>query len=83
MLSDKDIIRMAREAGFHVVGDPAEPDIVVGHYEGIANRELERFAALVAASERERCAEVCNTMSTDETKWCSPTDCANEIRKLT
>ena len=45
--------------------------------------ELLHFAALVAAHERERCAALCDTMSTDETKWCSPTDCANEIRKLT
>ena len=43
-----DIIKMAREAGFNPVS-----------YTG-ANLELfERFAALVAAHEREACAKVC------------------------
>jgi hypothetical protein len=44
-----DIIKMAREAGFNPVS-----------YTG-ANLELfERFAALVAAAEREACAKVCD-----------------------
>ena len=44
-----DIIKMAREAGFNPVS-----------YTG-ANLELfERFAALVAAHEREACAKVCD-----------------------
>ena len=48
-----DIIRMAKEAGLSneigVFGYPYLP-------------ELERFAALVAAAEREACAKVCEKM---------------------
>ncbi len=47
-----DIIKMAREAGFNPVS-----------YTG-ANLELfERFAALVAAAEREACAKVCDVLA--------------------
>jgi hypothetical protein len=49
MMTREEIIRMAREAGFNPVS-----------YTG-ANLELfERFAALVAAAEREACAKVCD-----------------------
>jgi hypothetical protein len=59
-----DIIKMAREAGFNPVS-----------YTG-ANLELfERFAALVAAREREACAKVCETFYNHEAK-----DCAEAIR---
>ena len=44
-----DIIRLAREAGF--VGWLAETPFVT--------ESFERFAALVAAAEREACAEIC------------------------
>ena len=44
-----DIIRMALEAGF-----PCDEDWVAYGLEG-----FERFAALVAAAEREACAKVC------------------------
>jgi hypothetical protein len=44
-----DIIRMAREAGF---------SSAVGKHIGLDD-DLERFAALVAAAEREACAKVC------------------------
>ena len=46
-----DIIRMAREVGF----DDFEQDYM-----------LERFAALVAAAEREACARVCDTHTVDD-----------------
>jgi hypothetical protein len=49
-----DIIRMAHEAGFS--------DIVkkgVWITDGFWDEELERFAELVAAAEREACARVC------------------------
>ena len=42
-----EIIRMAREAG-------------IAHAAGIYMEHLERFAALVAAHEREACAKVCD-----------------------
>jgi len=45
-----DIIRMAKEAGWKRVDHPAFPVLV---------ERIERFAALVAAAEREACAKVC------------------------
>ena len=60
-MTQEDIIRMAREAGLRVgtnlsgvvlVGSPAE--IGLAH---LTIEELERFAALVAAAEREACAK--------------------------
>ena len=59
-----DIIRMAREAGMERVIDI--------HKDGTRTIELphpdllERFAALVAAAEREACAEVCEA---EAEKW--------------
>lgn len=65
----EDIIRMAREAGFAGGGCEA----------------LFRFAALVAAAEREACAKVCDEMEekaegTECCKWPTPADCAYAIR---
>lgn len=51
-----DIIRMAEEAGFQT--DLQDVWIT---YDGIWSEEFERFAALVAAAEREACAKVCET----------------------
>ena len=48
-----DIIRMAKEAGWKRVDHPAFPVLV---------ERIERFAALVAAAERETCAEVCEKL---------------------
>jgi hypothetical protein len=49
-----DIIRMAREAGM------AEPqEVMYNNFWTADQKELERFAALVAAAEREACAKVC------------------------
>ena len=56
-MKQEDIIRMAREAGMEQDGDnffsPSHEEIDV-HI-----TDLERFAALVAAAEREACAKVC------------------------
>ena len=46
-----DIIRMAREAGWVIA-----PATLSG---------LERFAALVAAHEREQCAKICDALAVD------------------
>ena len=46
----RDIIRLAREAGWH------DELLSVSFTEPL----LERFAALVAAAEREQCAKVCD-----------------------
>lgn len=57
-MTRKDIIRMAREVGMEQDGDnffsPNHEEIDV-HI-----TDLERFAALVAAAEREACAKVCD-----------------------
>jgi hypothetical protein len=50
-MSKQDIIRMAQEAGFHRHHNPDLYDCMVGPDEAI-----KRFAALVAAVERERAA---------------------------
>jgi hypothetical protein len=61
-MTKEDIIRMAREAGLHSA-------VLLHIYEGKEAaltdseqdelRRIERFAALVAASDREACAKVC------------------------
>lgn len=53
-----DIIAMAREAGFSRK-----------HAEVYFDRQLERFAALIAQHEREACAKVCDM---EALKWKSP-----------
>ena len=52
-MTREDIIRMAREAGFERLGH--DDDDLVCYPE-----EVEAFAALVAAAEREACAKVCD-----------------------
>ena len=59
-----EIISMAREA------DAAHDEVVVTPF-------LERFAALVAAAEREACAKVCDEMSGSDYL---PNQCADAIR---
>ena len=54
-----DVIRMAREAG--IPYDPW-PDSAY-------NKNIERFAALVAAAEREACAKVCESMRPSEQEF--------------
>ena len=59
MMNRDDIIRMAREAGFAIQGDMYGEDNEISR--------IERFANLVAAAEREACADIaenwrCNGM---------------------
>ena len=63
-MNRKDIIRMAREAGSQHQGELFVPDAFVL-----------RFAALVAAAEREACAKVC-----DGWLHANGDDCAASIR---
>ena len=57
MTTDRDtIIRMAREAGFDNVNGKA---YTWAGQHNVTN-ELARFASLVAAAEREACAEICD-----------------------
>ena len=60
-MNREDIIRMARGAGF------ASPDGSFITW-GASDEQLERFAALVAAHERESCARLCDQMFHD---WCN------------
>ena len=53
-MNSADIIRMAREAGLAEPYHPFNPW-------GASQEALERFAALVAAAEREACAKVCES----------------------
>jgi hypothetical protein len=66
-----DIIRMMREAGFTVQRD-----------EQLFTGIFERFAALVAAAEREACAKVCEHQMTgiNPVGDIAREDCADAIR---
>ncbi len=75
-MTREDIIRMARE-----VGGTAVDHAIVLTYE-----EAQRFAELVAAAERERCAKVCEETTiawTEQAYNNGCTDCAQRIRSLT
>lgn len=61
-MTKEDIIRMAREVG---IGP------VYGH------ESIERFAALVAAAEREACAQLCDRFAN---RMMSAEECAAAIR---
>ena len=67
-MNREDIIRMAREAGFdpHDMSDDFTCNL----------EDIERFAALVAAAEREACAKVCEAAD----KSTHPADLADAIR---
>ena len=73
-----DIIRMAREAGFDVESDEFfnyKPQFVFTGVEA----DLQSFADLVAAAERERCAKICEQLQ-DWPEGATPYDCAQVIR---
>jgi hypothetical protein len=62
-----DIIAMAREAGFTFCEESYKYQPNCLFYGGYAvDEQLKRFAALVAAAEREACAEVCDSEATIE-----------------
>jgi hypothetical protein len=73
----EDIIRMAREAGF---SDTTNPFVAWG----ASWEQVERFAALVAAAEREACAKVCDAVqkkNEDDGAWMwEARNCAAAIR---
>ena len=58
-MTREEIIRMAREAGLQ--HREAAEELYSPHCDGIYLDDLERFAALVAAAEREACAEEAET----------------------
>lgn len=69
-----DVLRMAREAGFQ------HPD-AVGDCEEFAYFDLERFAALVAAAEREACAKACEDQGAFRDEIEMALECAWAIRQ--
>lgn len=66
-MTREDIIRMARVAEF-------------GEFVNMITNPLERFAALVAAHEREECAKIANAWQTDVLNPQYHCDCATAIR---
>lgn len=79
-MTKDDIIRMAREAGFVVDGDTwihAGAVLIDGRKS--IDKHLQRFAALVAAAEREACAEIVND-NTDGDGLCCADDLLAAIR---
>ncbi len=72
-MTPEEIIAMAKEAGFDM---SRLPSIRAANVYGEVNDELERFASLVAAKEREACAQVCLELHSLDTPW----DCAVAIR---
>ena len=80
-MTKEDIIRMAREAGCEPFRSPEHwDDVQVFATPGV----LERFAALVAAAEREECAKVCDAVqkkNEDDGAWMwEARNCAAGIR---
>ena len=66
-----DIIKMAQEAGFmQHLGVIAIPNVL----------SLERFSAIVAAAEREACANLCE-MIADNAVMPTANECAKAIRR--
>ena len=72
-MNREDIIKLAREAEFEVY----ETDVWIT--DGWWLEELERFAALVAAHEREACAKVFENVILDRT-WVTKEEIAAAIR---
>lgn len=79
-MTREDIIRMAREAGFPVSKwDDGVDEVMDGDNYHIQTDLIERFAELVAAAEREACAQVCEEFEEDMGHGI-PQRCANAIR---
>lgn len=75
-MTNNDIIRMARKAG---LGDNGVQCGFVFFQSGING--LERFAALVAAHEREKCAKLCESLFDMDDDSCNEAEtCAKAIR---
>lgn len=76
-----DIIKMTREAGF--TDSNAHSDIIVRHSSGAwvsVHDQLESFAAMVAAAEREACAKVIESYTDDHWIELGQVECADDIR---
>jgi hypothetical protein len=88
-MNREDVIRMAREAGWsglytqwaEPTGKPDWSPFKESLTVPVTMEQIERFAALVAAAEREACAKVCDDLS-DQHSWegCYADECAEAIR---
>ncbi len=80
-MTHEEIIAMAREAGFDM---GRAPSIRAANVYGEVNDELARFASLVAAKERDACAQECVEISVDywmgDAQFEAATRCCNAIR---
>ena len=85
---DRDtVIALAREAGLEILNFDGEDEVGCGDGYHIQTDLIERFAALVAAHEREECAKVCDEEANDLSISEHWSDCgeyiANRIRSRT
>ena len=74
-MSRDELIAMAREAEL--------PEAWISQSGVLKWADLERFAALVAAREREACAQVCDAKAHEVRLWCNESNviaCAAAIR---
>lgn len=65
-------IRLAREARLVAQAHPLHPW-------GATDADIERFAALVAAAERERCAQICEDHFSSDGDWCAQKIRSSEV----
>ena len=85
-MTREDIIRMAREAGMEFRENADEFN--TAYCDGVHRDELEHFAALAFAAEREACAKVCEGMTLEwedqpsiaQAELATIMDCALAIR---
>ena len=65
-MTKDEIIRMAREAGFLIDthAQKYQPNCILSTH-GLIDENLQRFANLVAAAEREACAKLCDDLDDD------------------
>ena len=65
-MTKDDIIKLAREAGFLIDthSQKYQPNCILSTH-GLIDENLQRFANLVVADEREACAKVCDEINND------------------
>ena len=81
-MNKEEIIRLAREAGLEILAFGDEQEVGCGDGYHIQTDLIERFAALVAAHEREECAKVCDGYN--DGRYANTADlCAAAIRSRT
>ena len=81
-MTREDIIRMARDSGFLILKFDGEDEVMEGDGNCFQTYEIESFAELVAAHEREECAKICESYqdAVDRHKWPNGYECAAAIR---